>query len=129
MGVFDGMKRIAAGLSERVDAAGASALPLTFAKFYPGGLAGLLDRLRSAGHGAEVDSWLGAGPNRPIEPGALAAVLTPEQVDRIAYEYGIPAGRVPAALSAFLPTAVAAESRDGQLRPQIRFASRPSAAG
>ena len=128
MGVFDGVRRILADLGDRIEATGAAALPLTFAKFYPGGLAGLLDGLRAAGHGAEVDSWLGSGPNRPIAPGALAALLTPEQTDRIAYEYGIPAGRVATALAAFLPAAVAGESVDGRLKPQIRFGSQPAAA-
>src|SRR6516165_379169 len=32
-----------------------------------GGLGGLLERLTSAGHGAAVTSWLGAGPNAPIQ--------------------------------------------------------------
>ena len=32
-----------------------------------GGLGELLNKLRNAGHGEAVDSWVGTGPNKPIE--------------------------------------------------------------
>jgi uncharacterized protein YidB (DUF937 family) len=40
-----------------------------------GGLGGLLEKRRTAGHGEIVKSWLGPGQNQPIEPGQLGAAL------------------------------------------------------
>ena len=33
-----------------------------------GGLDGLTAKLRDAGMGDQVDSWIGSGPNEPIDP-------------------------------------------------------------
>ena len=40
-----------------------------------GGLDGLLGKLRAAGLGDQVDSWIGPGPSQPIEPQQLSAAL------------------------------------------------------
>ncbi|TIV13518.1 MAG: hypothetical protein E5V95_33790, partial [Mesorhizobium sp.] len=40
-----------------------------------GGLGGLLDKLKDAGHGNVADSWVGTGQNQPINPGDLGSAL------------------------------------------------------
>ena len=46
-----------------------------------GGLGGLLDRLKNAGHGEAADSWVGAGQNKQIDAGALASALGPQVIE------------------------------------------------
>ncbi|MGH1575402.1 YidB family protein [Methylobacterium sp. P31] len=96
---------------------------MAMAKFYPGGLAAFLDRLRGAGHGPAVESWLTAGERQAVPAGDIAACLPDAVTERLAYDLGIPEGRVATALSEFLPAAVAQESQDGRLKPQPNFST------
>ena len=41
----------------------------------PSDLGPLLDQLRQAGLGRQVDSWIGTGPNEPVEPAELERAL------------------------------------------------------
>lgn len=127
MGLLDGLKATAGDVVTATDRAylriGSRNVAMAFAKFYPGGLAGFLDRLREAGHGAAVDSWLGAGENRPVPAEAIAGCLPEAVTERLAYDLSVPAGRVPTALSEFLPAAVAAHSTDGKLDPQPNYST------
>ena len=41
----------------------------------PSDLGPLLDQLRQAGLGRQVDSWIGTGPNEPVEPQELERAL------------------------------------------------------
>ena len=41
----------------------------------PSDLGPLLDQLRQAGLGRQVDSWIGTGPNEPVEPAQLDRAL------------------------------------------------------
>lgn len=127
MGLFDGLKAAFTDAAARVDATiertGSARLAMAFAKFYPGGLPAFLDRLRADGHGGAVDSWFGAGENRPVPVSAIGAAMPDAVLARFAYDLGLPEGRVPIALAAFLPAAVAGESDGGQLKPQPNFST------
>ncbi|MDP4003533.1 YidB family protein [Methylobacterium sp. NEAU K] len=127
MGLLDGMKNVlgdvVAAADRAVERAGSGKLPMAMAKFYPGGLAAFLERLRGDGHGDAVDSWLSAGQNRPVPVAAIAACLPEAVTERLAYDLGVPAGRVATALAEFLPAAVASQSADGKLRPQPNFST------
>jgi uncharacterized protein YidB (DUF937 family) len=131
MGLLDGAKNllgdVAAAADRIVAETGSGKLALALAKFYPGGLAALLDRLRETGHGGAVDAWLASG----VQPGArqtvpvdaIAACLPEGVTERLAYDLGVPESRVATALAEFLPAAVAAQSENGSLKPQPNFST------
>ncbi|SDO05389.1 hypothetical protein SAMN05216360_11458 [Methylobacterium phyllostachyos] len=131
MGLLDGAKNligdVVAAMDRALEDTGSGKLALALAKFYPGGLVAFLDRLRETGHGGAVDSWLSAGAqaeDRQAVPASAIAACLPEAVaGRLAYDLGIPEGRVATALSEFLPAAVAAESENGVLKPQPNFST------
>ena len=127
MGLLDGLKVAFGDVAARTDAAiertGSAKLAMAFAKFYPGGLPAFLDRLRADGHAAAVESWLGAGENRPVPAEAIGAALPDAVIARFAYDLSLPEGRVPIALATFLPAAVAAESEDGRLKAQPNYST------
>lgn len=53
-----------------------------------GGVGGLLDKLKDAGHGDKVNSWVGpaAGEKKPIAPGELGAALGQQTVTNAAQQ-------------------------------------------
>jgi uncharacterized protein YidB (DUF937 family) len=75
------------------------------------GLAGLTDRLRQGGLGAEVDSWIGPGANQPVAPDRLAAALGPQQLA----PGGNAGGGMAGMLAALLPVVVNALTPQGRL--------------
>src|SRR6516162_2590442 len=46
-----------------------------------GGLGGLLDKLQKGGLGDAINSWIGAGQNKPVSPGQLGSALGPDHQD------------------------------------------------
>ncbi|QGY03990.1 hypothetical protein MMSR116_20355 [Methylobacterium mesophilicum SR1.6/6] len=135
MGLLDGARNligdVAAAAERALDGAGSGKLALALAKFYPGGLAAFLGRLRETGHGDAVGSWLAAG-GRPdsrqtVPASAIAACLPDGVTERLAYDLGVPEGRVATVLSEFLPAAVADQSEDGKLKPQPNFSTQVGA--
>jgi len=123
MGLKDVLGDLAAATERTIAEVGGRDIPMAFAKFHPGGLAGFLDRLKQEGHGAEVDSWLQASDPRPIPAPALAACLPEPVAESIARDLSLPRERLATALAEFLPAAVAARSKDGRLTPQPVFSS------
>lgn len=127
MGLLDGVKSVlgdlAAATERSIAEVGGRDIPLAFAKFHPGGLAGFLDRLRGAGYGAEVDSWLGGADLHPLAAPAFAAALPEPVAEAIARDLSLPLERLPTALAEFLPAAVAGISENGKLTPQPVFSS------
>lgn len=112
MTIFDTLKALLAG---PLGSAAASALPGIIETVIPGGLNGLLAKLQQSGYGAQVNSWLGRGPNEPITTGDLRKALGDEHVRQIAEKLGLPADQVLAVLSKLLPEAVDTASPDGTL--------------
>jgi uncharacterized protein YidB (DUF937 family) len=68
-----------------------------------GGLDGLVGKLREAGLGDAVDSWIGGGPNQPIDPQQLRAALGDDEVQRLAGSSGLDITALLPMLAAFLP--------------------------
>lgn len=68
-----------------------------------GGLDGLVGKLRDAGLGDQVDSWVGGGPNQPIDPQRLGAALGDDEVQRLAGSSGLDIAALLPMLAAFLP--------------------------
>lgn len=127
MGLLDGAKSVlgdlAAATQRSIAEIGGRDIPLAFAKFHPGGLAGFLDRLKAGGHGAEVESWLAGTDPRPVPAGAIATSLPDRVAEAIAHDLSLPRERLPTALAEFLPAAVARLSENGRLKPQPVFSS------
>lgn len=71
-----------------------------------GGLDTLLSRLRGSGMAEEVDSWVGPGTNRPVDPARLEQAIGPDQVQQFSMGHGIPKGALLALLAMLLPRLV-----------------------
>jgi uncharacterized protein YidB (DUF937 family) len=68
-----------------------------------GGLDALVGKLRDAGMGEAVDSWIGGGPNQQIDPQALGAALGDDEMQRISAKSGLDIAALLPLLAAFLP--------------------------
>ncbi len=79
------------------------------------GLGGLLERFTQAGHGTIANSWVGNGPNQPIDPNALHQVFGQDQVNQWSQQTGLPPHDLLNQLSQFLPHAVNQMTPDGQI--------------
>jgi uncharacterized protein YidB (DUF937 family) len=71
-----------------------------------GGLDGLMDKLRAAGLGDAVDSWISKEDNQDLDPAALGQALGPDTVNQLAAGSGIDVGQLLPMLAAFLPQIV-----------------------
>jgi uncharacterized protein YidB (DUF937 family) len=72
------------------------------------GLGSLVDRLRQAGLGDEVDSWVGTGANKPVAPDRLENALGADTLAGLARQFGgsggtAGAGGMAGILAALLP--------------------------
>ena len=71
-----------------------------------GGIDALLDKLKAAGLGDQVDSWISSGANKPVEPAALGQALGPDTVQRLSSGSGIDLAALLPILAAILPQIV-----------------------
>jgi len=81
----------------------------------PRGLATLTDRLRQAGLGPQVESWIAQGGNQPADPAALERALPPGAMADIETRTGLGRKDVLARLSHGLPRMVDRLTPDGRL--------------
>ena len=79
-----------------------------------GGLDGLMAKLRAGGLGSEVDSWVGTGPNQPVEPAQIQQALGPDTVQRLSSGSGLDIGQLLPLLATFLPQIVNMLTPNGQ---------------
>jgi uncharacterized protein YidB (DUF937 family) len=79
-----------------------------------GGLDGLMAKLKAAGLGDQVDSWISTGQNQGIDPNQLGQALGPDTVGRLASSSGIDVAALLPMLAAFLPQIVDMLTPDGQ---------------
>jgi uncharacterized protein YidB (DUF937 family) len=80
-----------------------------------GGLDALVDKLRDAGMGDAVDSWVGGGPNQQIDPQALGAALGDDEMQRLSAKSGLDVGALLPLLAAFLPQIINMLTPDGNV--------------
>jgi uncharacterized protein YidB (DUF937 family) len=80
-----------------------------------GGLEGLVETLQNAGHGETVNSWIGKGPNKSIDPGQLGAALGQQNVSTAAQQAGMNEQELLTQLSRSLPQIVDKLSANGKL--------------
>jgi uncharacterized protein YidB (DUF937 family) len=93
---------------------------LTTALQKAGGFQGVLTKLNDSGYGAQVNSWLGKGPNMPITAEEIKDALGSDRLKQIATTLGLPLDQVAAIVAQHLPTAVDNASPNGTLQePQV----------
>src|SRR5687768_15637743 len=68
-----------------------------------GGPAGFVQAFRDQALGAEVDSWLGDGPNAPVSADEVERALGHETLARMGQKLGLPAATVARSAAAMLP--------------------------
>jgi uncharacterized protein YidB (DUF937 family) len=114
MGIFDGLT----GALGQVEAAAMPTLiSQVLAKTNLGSLEGMVNQLQQGGLGAQVQSWLGSGPNQMVTPEQLRAALGSEQVRQLAQHFGVDSDAALKLLADHLPTAVDRASPSGTLQP------------
>ena len=114
MGILDGLLGAVMGQFEANMLPGL--LQTALAQTNLGSLQGMLDKLRAAGLGAQVDSWLGRGPNQPITAEQLETALGPTIVDKISGTLNMPPDDIFGFLAKHLPTLIDALSPNGTLQ-------------
>ena len=80
-----------------------------------GGLGGLLDKFKNAGHGQVVDSWVGKGPNQPVTPTQVQQSLGSTTISDLARQAGMSEDDLMAQLAQVMPDLV------DKLTPQGRM--------
>jgi uncharacterized protein YidB (DUF937 family) len=78
-----------------------------------GGLDALVAKLRGAGLGNHVDSWVSTGGNEPVEPARLGEALGPDTVNRLSASSGLSIQALLPMLAAFLPQIIDMLTPDG----------------
>ncbi|CAN7702163.1 YidB family protein [Mesorhizobium amorphae] len=78
-------------------------------------LGDILDRFRTAGAGAKVDSWVGSGPNQPIEPRDVETAIDEETLTSLSMQTGLSRDELIARITKDLPEAVNKLTPDGEL--------------
>jgi uncharacterized protein YidB (DUF937 family) len=80
-----------------------------------GGLAEIIGAFNKGGLGDVVSSWVGGGPNKPIDAGALAGVLGPEILGQFAQKAGVGHAEAGSVLASVLPELVNHMTPQGQV--------------
>ncbi len=80
-----------------------------------GGLQGILAKLQQAGYGQQAQSWVGTGPNLPIDPRVLQQVLGQGQFGQIAQQLGISQEQASDSVAQMLPQVVDQMTPAGQI--------------
>ena len=62
-----------------------------------------------------MGSWVGKGPNQPVDPGALGDALGQDKVNEAAGKAGLPIDQFLPILAAALPTVIDAITPDGKV--------------
>jgi uncharacterized protein YidB (DUF937 family) len=80
-----------------------------------GGLSAIVAKLRQAGFGDQVKSWIGTGQNLPITAEQLQQALGSDTAKQLAARFNIPLDQISKVLAQQLPKAVDSASPNGTL--------------
>ena len=80
-----------------------------------GGLSDLLNRLKAAGSGDAVDSWMGKGANQPIGPANVEAAIDEETLESLIRQTGMSRQEILDRLAVDLPKVVDEITPEGML--------------
>ncbi|MGX9148211.1 YidB family protein [Mesorhizobium sp. 128a] len=78
-------------------------------------LGDILERFRNAGAGSKVDSWVGTGPNEPIEPHEVEAAIDAQTLESLSRQTGLSREELIARITNNLPDAVNQMTPNGNL--------------
>ena len=79
------------------------------------GLRDLVDRFRSSGQGAKVDSWVSTETNRGLQPDELETAIGRDTIDELAQKTGLSREEIVKRLSVALPETVDRLTPGGRL--------------
>jgi uncharacterized protein YidB (DUF937 family) len=88
-----------------------------------GGLTNLVQSFQNAGHGDVVNSWVGSGPNQPIQPAQVGAALGQQTISDLAKQAGVSEQDLLNQLAQSLPGLVDRLSPNGRLPTQAELAA------
>jgi uncharacterized protein YidB (DUF937 family) len=91
------------------------AMAMQYINSQPGGLMGLLAKFQQHGAGDVVQSWIGSGENKPIDPGTLTNVLGQDNVGALAQKAGVSGDQLSGMLAAVLPHLVDHATPNGEV--------------
>ncbi len=91
------------------------AVAMQYINSQPGGLMGLIERFQQHGAGDAVQSWIGNGENKPIDPGTLTNVLGQDNVGALAQKAGVSGDQLSGMLAAVLPHIVDHATPNGEV--------------
>jgi uncharacterized protein YidB (DUF937 family) len=80
-----------------------------------GGLGNLIKDLQGSGHGATVQSWVGSGDNKDIEPNDLGKALGADTIQALTEQTGMSRDELLKGLSQHLPELINQLTPDGRL--------------
>lgn len=92
-----------------------SLLPMLLKGGALGGLTGLIGKFSGAGLGDKANSWVGSGPNQPLEPSEVSQALGDDTVGQIAQATGKSHDEVKGGLASMLPNLVNGLTPGGSL--------------
>jgi uncharacterized protein YidB (DUF937 family) len=90
-------------------------LPAVASMLANGGLSKILSRLQANGKGAQADSWIAKGENRPVAPEDVREAAGDDEITSIAEKLGVSKNEAAAAVAQVLPDVVDQVSPDGEL--------------
>jgi uncharacterized protein YidB (DUF937 family) len=95
---------------------GLSALvPVLAGVLASGGLSKIMGGLKANGQGAEAESWVGTGENKPVSGKAMEQAVGKEQIQEIANQLGVSEEQAADVVAKALPEVVDKVSPDGKL--------------
>ena len=74
-----------------------------------------MSAFQKGGLGDAMSSWVGGGPNKPVDPSALAGVLGNDTLSQFARHAGIDAGQTSSVLAGVLPGLINHLTPQGQV--------------
>jgi uncharacterized protein YidB (DUF937 family) len=81
----------------------------------PGGLGGLIGAFEKGGLGNVMSSWVGGGPNLPVDAGQLASALGPDVLGQVAQHAGVSPTDAAGGLASILPELINHLTPSGQV--------------
>ena len=83
--------------------------------FLSGGIGELVNRFKQNGQGDAVDSWVGTGPNKQVNPQQLEQAIGPDVLKSLSQQTGLSREELLARLTRELPNAVDKYTPEGRL--------------
>jgi uncharacterized protein YidB (DUF937 family) len=80
-----------------------------------GGLAGIVEKFKKAGFGAQAASWVGAGANQALSPDQVNQVLGHDTIGQLADQVGLQPSQLSQGLAQVLPDLINQGTPAGQI--------------